>query len=203
MRAGSLNKRGDLTRAPSLDGEAPPPAADPIPGTAQVRRRWTGVQAAGPPGAPRGGRRQLWAPGARDTRAPAPGRPQGRCAGGRPDQRGGAPAEIGGRGQLAPPRSSLGPGRGGGKATWRGLSSAHRVPAAALRLAASRGRGESRAPERRPAARARDRDPPAAPSQPSLPKSPPVGASVACASAGATYPGQGLLLVQRALGLQR
>lgn len=45
--------------------------------------------------------------------------------------------------------------------------------------------------------------PPPAASPPGLPKSPPVGASVACASAGATYPGQRLLLVQRALGLQR
>ena len=81
---------------------------------------------------------------------------------------------------------------------------ARRSQPGASRLQGARGaarelqsKGRRRAPE--PAIL----QPAAPPPPPGLPKSPPVGASVARALAGATYPGQSLLLVQRALGLQR
>lgn len=184
----------------------PSPARSPTLGTARVRRRTAGARPAPPPGAPRGQWRQLQDLGAYGTPRPCSGCQHRQCAGGetrsaREEPRWSFVAVA----KFAPRlgfRWAWTAACGGllARSELRAYRPPPPPPGASLLLGA---RGAVRAPERRQAARAPARAPPPAASPPGLPKSPPVGASVACASAGATYPGQRLLLVQRALGLQR
>lgn len=161
------------------------------------------------PGGPNRGSSGISGP--RAPRVPTPGLPERVVLGGENRSaaprwvRGGAAPELCGHGRVRPPP--------GFRRAWtaecagrqaRSELGAH-APASqprASRLLGAQGATREFPSEGRRRAPGPASPPPAAPRL-GLTKSPPVGAPVARASAGATYPGQSLLLVQRALGLQR